>query len=179
MRNRKFQKNNKKIKKYRCGFISSQNTLQKCCEREKIKIILPFHFYPTRDIKFQKNSKKIQKIKRYHYSFISSFFVGKVRERVKIKIIAPFRTIPSRHVIENSEKITKNSKIPLWIHLKPKLVGKGCERERIKIIISFCSYPTRNRKYQKNSRKIQKIKKYHCGFISSQNRLEKAEEERK
>ena len=72
MRNRKFQKNNKKIKKYRCGFISSQNTLQKCCEREKIKIILPFHFYPTRDIKFQKNSKKIQKIKRYHYGSVLS-----------------------------------------------------------------------------------------------------------
>ena len=37
----------------------------------------------------------------------------------------------------------------------------------------------RNRKFQKNSKKIQKIKKHLHGFISSQNRLEKAENERK
>ena len=105
MRNRKFQKNNKKIKKYRCGFISSQNTFQKGCESEEIKIILPFHSYPKRDRKFQKNSKKIQKIKRYHYGYISSFLVGKVRERAKIKIIVPFRSYPMRN-----QKFHKNNK---------------------------------------------------------------------
>ena len=36
---------------------------EKCCEREKIKIIPPFHSYPWRDRKFQKNGKKIQNIK--------------------------------------------------------------------------------------------------------------------
>ena len=41
----------------------------------------------------------------------------------------------------------------------------------------FC--PMRNRKFQKNSKKIQKIKKYHYGFISRQNRLEKDEKKRK
>ena len=124
MRNRKFQKNNKKIKKYCCGFISSQNTLQKGCEREKIKIILPFHFYQTRDIKFQKNSKKIQKIKRYHNGFISSFLVGKVRERAKIKIIVPFRSVSTQCIMEKSKKIAKKikniKKIPLWLHFNPK-----------------------------------------------------------
>ena len=45
--------------------------------------------------------------------------------------------------------------------------------------VSFRSYPTRNRKFQKNSKKIQEIKKYHYGFISSQNRLDKADKERK
>ena len=45
--------------------------------------------------------------------------------------------------------------------------------------VLFRSYPTRNRKFQKNSKKIQKIKIYHYGFISSQNRLEKAEKEKK
>ena len=45
--------------------------------------------------------------------------------------------------------------------------------------IPFRSYPTRNRKFQKNSNKIQKIKKYHYGIISSQNRLENAEKKRK
>ena len=44
--------------------------------------------------------------------------------------------------------------------------------------ISFRSYPTRNRKFQKNSKKIQEIKKYHYDFISSQNWLENAEKER-
>ena len=29
-----------------------------------------------------------------------------------------------------------------------------------------------------NSKNVQKIKKYHCGFISSRNRLEKAEKEK-
>ena len=42
----------------------------------------------------------------------------------------------------------------------------------------MCSYLTRNRKFQKNNKKIQKIKKYHYEFISSQNRLEKDAKER-
>ena len=45
--------------------------------------------------------------------------------------------------------------------------------------VSFRSDPTRNRKFRKNSKKIQKIKRYRYGFISSQNRLEKAEKEKK
>ena len=50
------------------------------------------------------------------------------------------------------------------------------EKERIKIIVPFHSYPTRNRKLQKNSKKI---KKYHFGFFSRQTRMEKTEKERK
>ena len=37
----------------------------------------------------------------------------------------------------------------------------------------------RNLKFQKNSKKTKKIKIYHDGFISSQNRLENAEKEKK
>ena len=37
----------------------------------------------------------------------------------------------------------------------------------------------RNRKFQKNSQKIQKIQKYSYGFFSSKNWLEKAEKKRK
>ena len=44
--------------------------------------------------------------------------------------------------------------------------------------VPFRSYPTRNRKFQKNNKKIQKVKKYHYGSISSQNWLEKAKKER-
>ena len=45
--------------------------------------------------------------------------------------------------------------------------------------VLFRFYPTRNRKFQKNSNKIQKIKIYRYGCISSQNRLEKVEKEKK
>ena len=47
------------------------------------------------------------------------------------------------------------------------------EKEKIKIIVPFCSYPTLKRKFQKNSKKIQKVKKHHYGLISGQNTLEK------
>ena len=60
-----------------------------------------------------------------------------------------------------------------------KIGWKGWEREKIEITISFRPYPTRNRKFQKNSKKIGKIKKHLYGFISSQNRMEKAEKDRK
>ena len=40
--------------------------------------------------------------------------------------------------------------------------------------VPFRSYPTRNTNFEKNSKKIQKIKKYHYGFILIQNRLEEA-----
>ena len=65
------------------------------------------------------------------------------------------------------------------IHFKPKKVGKGREREKIKIILPFRSYTKRDRKFQKNSQKVQKTKQYQYGFISSQNWLETVEKERK
>ena len=45
--------------------------------------------------------------------------------------------------------------------------------------VPFRFYPTENRKFQKINKKIQKIKKYHYSFISSQNRLENAKKEKK
>ena len=64
MRNRKFQKNSKKIQKiknYHYGVISSQNRLEKA-QREKIKIIVSFRSVPTRRVRenSKENSKKIQ-----------------------------------------------------------------------------------------------------------------------
>ena len=50
---------------------------------------------------------------------------------------------------------------------------------KTKTIVSFRPYPTCNRKFQSNSKKIQKIEKLLYGFISSQNRIEKAKKERK
>ena len=46
---------------------------------------------------------------------------------------------------------------------------------KIKTIVSFRSNPMRNRKFQTNNKKIQKIKKYCYGFISSQNKGETAD----
>ena len=45
--------------------------------------------------------------------------------------------------------------------------------------VPFRSYLTRNWKFKNKSKKIEKIKIYHYGFIPSENRLEKAEKEKK
>ena len=39
-------------------------------EREKIKIVVSFRSYPTRNRKVQKNNNKSQKIKKYHCDLI-------------------------------------------------------------------------------------------------------------
>ena len=62
MRNRKFQKNNKKIqkiKKYHYEFISSQDKLEKD-ETERNKNFRSVSFLPTHNTKFQKNSQKLK-----------------------------------------------------------------------------------------------------------------------
>ena len=48
-------------------------------------------------------------------------------------------------------------------------------KRKIKILFPFPSDQTGNRKFQKKITKFKKIKKYHYGFISIQNRLEKVE----
>ena len=60
-----------------------------------------------------------------------------------------------------------------------KIDQEGWEREKIKKIGPLSTYLTRNKKFQKHSKKIQKIKKHHYGFFSSQNRLEMAKNEGK
>ena len=52
-------------------------------------------------------------------------------------------------------------------------IGWGRMRKKIKIIVPFRSYPTCNKK--KIEKKFKKLKDNHCAFVSSQNRLEKAE----
>ena len=56
-----------------------------------------------------------------------------------------------------------------------KIGWKRMRKREKKIIITFRSNPTSNRKFQKNSKKIQKNKKYRYVFFSSQNRFEKDE----
>ena len=66
---------------------------------------------------------------------------------------------------------------------EPKYIGEGQEREKKKKnkkkIVPMSSYKTRNRKFQKNSKKIRKIRKHYYGFLLSQNILGMAEKERK
>ena len=49
--------------------------------------------------------------------------------------------------------------------------------EKKKFILSFRPYPSHNIKFQKNRKKIQKMKKYYYGIFSNQNGLGKAEKE--
>ena len=51
--------------------------------------------------------------------------------------------------------------------------------EKMKFVVLINSYPSCNREFQKNSKKIEKIKIHHYAFFSSQNRLGKAEKDRK
>ena len=44
----------------------------------------------------------------------------------------------------------------VWLQLYPEQVGKGRERKKINIVVPFRSYATRNRKFKKNSKNIQK-----------------------
>ena len=75
MRNKTFQKNNKKIKKLINTIINSfQAKLDwKRMRKREIKIIVPFRSYSMLNIKFQKGSKKKEKKKKNcHCGFISS-----------------------------------------------------------------------------------------------------------
>ena len=58
----------------------------------------------------------------------------------------------------------------------------GCKRQRKrenKNCSSVSFSPNANQKIPKKQQKIQKIKKYNYGFVSSQNWMEKTEKERK
>ena len=46
--------------------------------------------------------------------------------------------------------------MPVGLHLKVEQVGKGREGNKINNVVPFRSYSTRNRKFQKNSKNIQK-----------------------
>ena len=74
MRNRKFQKNSKKIKKYHYGFISIQNRLKKTVKERKQK--LSFHSIPTRRV--IENSKKIVKKFKKLKNTIMALFQAKI-----------------------------------------------------------------------------------------------------
>ena len=82
--------------------------------------------------------------------------------------------------MENCKKIAKKFKKlknPIMASSQAKIGWKTQRKRENKNchFVLFRSYSTRNKKFQKNSKKIQK---YNYGIISSQNRLENAEKER-
>ena len=86
---------------------------------------------------------------------------------------------PENEIQKKQQKNSKNQKTPSQLFLKPKqVVGEGREREKTKKIVLMDSYPTRNKKFQKNSIKILKFRKHNHSFFSSQNRQGKAKKER-
>ena len=55
--------------------------------------------------------------------------------------------------------------MPVWRHLKPEQVGKGQQKKKINIVVLFRSYPTRNKKFQKNSNKMKKEERKNYRFV--------------
>ena len=58
-------------------------------------------------------------------------------------------------------------------------IGQKRQRNRGNKNNRSIPFPTGQRTFQKSSKKIKKIKKFHYDFISGQNMLEKAEKEKK
>ena len=67
----------------------------------------------------------------------------------------------------------------LWILFKPKQEGQAKNEREKNILVPIHSNPTRNREFQKYSKKIQKIKKHHYGLFPTQNGTGEAENMRK
>ena len=92
--------------------------------------------------------------------------------------------MPTRPIIENSKKIAKKFKKlenTIIVSFQAKIGQERLRKneKKKKNIVLMYSYPTRNRKFQKNSKKIQKIRKHHHSIFSNQIRLGKAVKERK
>ena len=93
-----------------------------------------------------------------------------------------FRFVPTRRLIENFKKIDKKFrkfKNTIVASFQAIIGSKGRETGKIKIIIPFRSNPMRHRKFIKNCKKIQKIRKIQLWLLFKQNWLEKAEKKRK
>ena len=88
-------------------------------------------------------------------------------------------------MIENSKKTAKKFKklkniIVTSFEAKIGLKRLGKRENKNYRSVPFRSHPMCNRKFQKKiAKKFKKLKKYHNCLISSQNRLEEAEKERK
>ena len=70
----------------------------------------------------------------------------------------------------------KNKKKIIMASFQAKTGGDRLRvTQKKKVVVLIHSNPTRNREFQKNSKKLRKIKKNHYGIISSQNGTRQAE----
>ena len=154
------QKIPKKKKKNYSSLISTKTSRD--CSRKRKKKLSFRAFLPDTEKKIPKKRAK-----------------NALKERKKKK---SFRWVPTRPRIENFKKIAKKFKKlenNIVASFQAKIECKKLrDRETKKKIVPMCSYLNRNRKFPKNSRKIQKIRKQHHRFFSNQNRMGKAEKER-
>ena len=103
-------------------------------------------------------------------------------ERLRKREKKSFQRVPTRPVIENFKKIVKkfkNLENAVMASFQAKICwGRLRNRKNKKKIVPMITYQTCNTKFQKNSKKIQQIRKHYYGFFSSQNMLGKAEKEK-
>ena len=71
-----------KIKKHRCGFISSQNGMGQDDSDTKKKVIIPIHSNQIRNREFQKIAKKCKNLKNI---IMASFQAKTVWDRLRMK----------------------------------------------------------------------------------------------
>ena len=93
-----------------------------------------------------------------------------------------FRFVPTQRVIENSKKIAKifkKLKNPVMASFQAKIGWTKRRKRQNKNCLSVPFLSDGKYKIRKKEKKNKKIKKYHCGFISCQNRLENAEKMKK
>ena len=132
--------------------------------------------------KSRKIAKKFKKLKKHPYGFFTSQNgTGEDENETKRKF--SIWTIPTGPGRGNSRKTAKkwkkNRKTSLWFLFKPKQERTGWEWEKKNILVPIHSNPSRNKEFQKNSKKIWKMKKHRYGFFSSQNGMRQAYNERK
>ena len=117
-------------------------------------------FYLTRNRKYKKQQKNS---KNFENTIIASFQakIGWERSRKrenKNNRSDGFQPDPEQKIPKKQQKNSKNFKTPSQLRLKPKQFEKGREKEKIKITVLMGFNPTRNRKFQKNSKKFKKFR---------------------
>ena len=105
--------------------------------------------------------KRPRKRQNNNYRFVPFRSYTTRNRKLKKKMAKKFKKLKNTIMASFQDKIG-------W-KMQRKSENRNCR------FVMFRSYPTRNRKFQKNSERIQK---YHFGIISSQNRLENVEKER-
>ena len=91
----------------------------------------------------------------------------------------PLKLDPGKKIPKKIAKKFKKLKTSFWYNFQPKRVEIGREREKKILVPNSVHTRPGQENSQRNSKKIQKIKKLNSSFISIQKGLREAEKERK